>query len=268
MKLAIVGPGRCGKDTAAEWFAQRTILRYWGSCSQVILPEAARRLGLSEAEAWKRRHEDRKFWRELGDEMRKDDPAALARVTLEKGDLCVGVRSHVEMRAVLDQKLVDLTVWIHRPNVPNDPTLEFGRGLADVVIENAGTLTDFHGKLYNLAATLGVLNPMTGRSRQQVLYISGPMSGHDDYNFAGFDRAAMRLRAAGYRVLNPADFGADPRHTWADCLLRDLLVLGQAAGVATLEGWESSQGANREIEFARKQGIPVAPVNFWLNSDG
>lgn len=264
MKLAIIGPGRCGKDTAAEFFADRTLLRYWGSCSQVILPEAAKRLGVSEEQAWAERHEKREFWRALGDEMRKDDPAALARVTLERGDLCVGVRSHVEMRAVIDQGLVDLVVWIHRPGIPNDPTLEFGRGLADVFVENDGTLADFRRKLKKFAATLGVFNVAPVRSESRVLYISGPMSGKPGYNFADFDRTAMRLRAAGYRVLNPADFGADPRHTWGDCLARDLFILGQASGVATLDGWGQSRGATLEIEFAQKAGIPIRPAAEWL----
>lgn len=263
MKLAIVGPGRCGKDTAADWFNANTILRYWGSCSQVILPVAAFRLGISQDEAWANRHKDRAFWRALGDEMRARDPAALARVTLEKGDLVVGVRSHVEMRAVIDQKLVDLVVWVYRPNLPPDPTLEFGRGLADIVIENTTTLGDFHAKLRAFSKTLGVLGDSSGRSAKPVLYVSGPMSGRDDYNFPAFDRAAMRLRSAGYRVLNPADFGADPRHTWADCLSRDLLVLGQAGGVATLDGWEGSRGATLEVEFARKAGIPVKSYEEW-----
>lgn len=265
MKLAIVGPGRCGKDTAAEFFAANTILRYWGSCSQVILPEAAKRLGISEAKAWAERHAHRNFWRALGDEMRADDPAALARVTLKNGDLCVGVRSHIEMRAVIDQKLVDLVVWIHRPKIDSDPTLEFGRGLADVLIENDGTLADFRKKLETFSRTLGILHARPSRSESPVLYLSGPMSGHPDYNFAAFDRQAMRLRAAGYRVLNPADFGADPRHTWGDCLSRDLFVLGQAKGVATLDGWESSRGATLECEFARKAGIPVKPCENWIS---
>src|SRR4051812_42987166 len=83
-----------------------------------------------------------------------------------------------------------------------------------------------------------------------VLYLSGPMSGHDNFNFPAFNAAADALRRLGYPVLNPADFGCHPRHTWADCLQRDLTVMGYADVVVVLPGWQNSKGARLETRVA------------------
>ena len=155
LRLAIVGPGRAGKDACAEWLAANTPLRYTGSCSSVIAPHAARRLGLGVTEAFARRHEDRDLWRAIGDELRRDDPAALARETLRHGELCVGVRARVEIEAVIRERLVDLVLWIDR-DVPPDPTLEFGPEVATVILPNRGTLADLHGRLRALARAWGL----------------------------------------------------------------------------------------------------------------
>ena len=157
LKVGIYGPGRSGKDAAAEWFAANTRLRYWGSTSQVITPHAAKRLGISEREEFRRRHEDRALWRQIGDELREVDPAALARVTLWDGDLNVGVRSLREIAAVRRERLVDVALWIDRPGVPEDPTLEFDESFADVIVPNRWGLPEFHARLANLARAWGVL---------------------------------------------------------------------------------------------------------------
>ena len=156
MKIAIVGRGRAGKDATAAWLSANTTLHYALSTSQVIAPHAAKRLGLSVDEAFRRRHEDRELWRRLGDELRRDDPARLARETLAVGDLCVGVRARVEMEAVISEGLVDLVLWVDR-DVPPDLTLEFDAGLADVILPNHGTVAELHGRLRRLARALGVL---------------------------------------------------------------------------------------------------------------
>jgi hypothetical protein len=151
MKLAIVGPGRSGKDAAAEQLALHGF-RYAFSTSRVIAPYAARRLGLTHEAAFTRRHQDRPLWRQIGDELREHDPAYLARKTLEYGDLCVGVRSLREIAAVRSEGLVDLILWIDR-DVPVDDTLEFGPEVADIIVPNRGTLLDFHIRINRLART-------------------------------------------------------------------------------------------------------------------
>lgn len=155
MKIAIVGPGRSGKDEMAIRLAGTTSLRYSRSTSEVIAPHAAKRLGLSVKEAFRRRHEDRELWYRIGVELRADDPAFLAREVLKDGDIVVGVRDRLELETTCDEGLVDLVVWIDR-DVPPDPTLTYGVDLADIIIPNRWELADFHRRIDRLAATWGV----------------------------------------------------------------------------------------------------------------
>lgn len=157
MKIALCGHGRVGKDEAANWFNANTTIRYSGfSTSMAITPHAAKRLGISEAEAFARRHEDRMLWYELGNELREHDRAFLARQTFEHGDIAVGIRDRQEMLAVLEEGLVDLAIWISR-GVPPDPTLTYGPELCHIIIQNRSDLPEFHAKLHRLSACLGIL---------------------------------------------------------------------------------------------------------------
>ncbi len=83
-----------------------------------------------------------------------------------------------------------------------------------------------------------------------VLYISGPMSGKDDFNFPAFNELARRLRLFGFPVLNPADFGADASLTWAECLKRDLVLVGHCDVLILLPGYADSAGATLEVSTA------------------
>lgn len=90
-----------------------------------------------------------------------------------------------------------------------------------------------------------------------IVYLSGPMSGIEDWNFPAFDAAAKTLREIGYRVINPADFGAHERHTWSDRVARDLSLLPNAGLLVQLPGWESSEGAKLERDVALKFGLSI-----------
>lgn len=95
------------------------------------------------------------------------------------------------------------------------------------------------------------------------IYISGPMTNMPEHNFPAFNDAAQRLNAAGFDVLNPAD-GGHGQMSWADYLRRDLRDVLNARGVAVLPGWESSKGARLEVHVAAELGLPVLPVETWL----
>ena len=82
------------------------------------------------------------------------------------------------------------------------------------------------------------------------------MSGCVDWNFPAFDFAAKELRELGWRVINPADFGAKLGTSWAGNLARDLPLIPCADVVCTLPGWTDSNGATLECTFAFKAGIP------------
>lgn len=96
------------------------------------------------------------------------------------------------------------------------------------------------------------------------VYISGPMSGVEDYNFPAFNSAAAQLRAAGYPVINPADFGVKEGQTWRECLARDIAALVHCDAVATIDGWKKSKGARLEVHIAVELGIEVTDVSELL----
>ena len=93
------------------------------------------------------------------------------------------------------------------------------------------------------------------------VYISGPMTGYEGFNYPAFNRAETWLTDMGYDVLNPA------RHpqqaTWVDYLRLDLADVLRADAVAVLPGWEASRGAALEVHVAHSLGMTVLPIDQW-----
>jgi hypothetical protein len=100
------------------------------------------------------------------------------------------------------------------------------------------------------------------------IYISGPMTGYAEFNFPAFSAAAENLRAAGYTVTSPHEFGeGDPTMAWEDYLRVDLIAMLQGCtAVATLDGWEASRGAQLEVHVAKALSMPVRPAFKWLSA--
>lgn len=82
------------------------------------------------------------------------------------------------------------------------------------------------------------------------IYISGPMTGHDDLNYPAFHAEATRLRATCLDVVNPAEFDFQPGMTWADYMRVDLPQLLSCTGIHLLPGWENSRSARIEYSLA------------------
>ncbi len=95
-------------------------------------------------------------------------------------------------------------------------------------------------------------------SRPKRIYVSGPMTGHADFNFPAFHAAAARLREAGWEVINPAEnFGGRtdlPRETY---LRADVILVAQCEAIAMLPGWQESRGAKLEYLLTRELSLPV-----------
>jgi len=108
------------------------------------------------------------------------------------------------------------------------------------------------------------------------VYIAGPMTGRELYNFPAFDEAADRWRALGHEVTTPADITrgewqrkhwrafdpASDRCEYGDPLLCELFALDLAAvceadEIALLPGYEKSKGARLEIAVAMQLGKPL-----------
>lgn len=97
------------------------------------------------------------------------------------------------------------------------------------------------------------------------IYVSGPMSGYPQNNVPAFNAAAKKLRAKGYKIVNPAELDkGEPCRTWVDCLRRDLKWLVTCDAIATLPRWKKSKGANLEIHVGKELSFPVHPVAYYL----
>ena len=99
------------------------------------------------------------------------------------------------------------------------------------------------------------------------IYISGPISNMQDYNFPAFNAMARDLRADGHDVINPAelDAGKDPASLkWSDCLRRDLSALMLCDTIVMLPGWSESRGAQLEHHVACELGFTVIYPVGWL----
>ena len=103
------------------------------------------------------------------------------------------------------------------------------------------------------------------------IYISGPMSGVEDFNYPAFRDAADWLRSEGHEPVSPAE--SDREHglvpgtdmetfsvtdeARAAYLARDLPILLGCDGVLVLPGWEYSVGASVEVFVASSVRLPV-----------
>lgn len=96
------------------------------------------------------------------------------------------------------------------------------------------------------------------------VFISGPMTGYENFNREAFNGAETALRMAGFSVFNPAWLDFDDFWDYKDIMDIDLEALKHCDYIYQLDGWEQSEGACIEWEYAKKAGIKI--VNHsWLN---
>ena len=90
------------------------------------------------------------------------------------------------------------------------------------------------------------------------VYIAGPMTGIEDYNFPAFHEAAAKWRALGHEVFNPAETdNGDTTNEWEYYMKKDIAMLLQSDAVALLPGWEKSKGATLEVTIATHLGLKI-----------
>lgn len=109
------------------------------------------------AEAHELRHLCRDVWKELIALYNTPDKTTLAREVLSRADVYDGMRCVKEFEA--SRHLFDYIVWVDASaRVPTvDPTLTISRDVADLVIDNNGTLDDLRGAAVRLGERLGVV---------------------------------------------------------------------------------------------------------------
>lgn len=87
------------------------------------------------------------------------------------------------------------------------------------------------------------------------LFISGPMTGYENYNRAKFNAVAEGYKKQGYAVLNPAILpnGLEEKDYMQICIA----MLLCSDEVVFLPGWHNSPGAVAEHSLACKLKIPL-----------
>lgn len=97
----------------------------------------------------------------------------------------------------------------------------------------------------------------------RVVYLAGPYRAktiNEIYeNVQRARKDALRLWKLGYAVICPhmntaLMDGALPDNIWLD---GDLEILHRCDAIYLMEGWESSIGTCKEVEFAKAHNIPV-----------
>ncbi len=96
------------------------------------------------------------------------------------------------------------------------------------------------------------------------VYLSGPMTGIDNYNRQTFNAACDMLRSTGYEVYNPAELNEQNTFpfTWNSCIKKCIVELINCDMIVLLPGWMSSKGARLEVYIAQELGIEQASFDI------
>lgn len=92
------------------------------------------------------------------------------------------------------------------------------------------------------------------------IYISGPMTGIEDFNREAFMKAEWNLMEMGYsqeEIVNPARFPFREDGDYNIMLEICLAMMRDCKTIYMLDGWEESKGACMELGFALAKGMEV-----------
>lgn len=99
-----------------------------------------------------------------------------------------------------------------------------------------------------------------------VLYLGGPMSGYDNFNYAQFNNVAKILRSMGFTVINPAETaGGDQSLPHSKYMEIDLNYIRTVDAVIFLPGWRQSRGAKIEAVVAAAYDKPTFEFRQDMN---
>lgn len=163
--VLILGWARHGKDAAAEFLHDHCGLPFRSSslflAEKVVRRELARHGLVYETldDCYADRVNYRAVWRAIIEEYNRDDPARLAKAILSEARCYVGMRMQREYEA--SRPLFDHVLWIDssKRGLPPEPadSMNIACDPGDMlVIENSGTLAEFHSKLAAWAAVAGL----------------------------------------------------------------------------------------------------------------
>ena len=93
------------------------------------------------------------------------------------------------------------------------------------------------------------------KGREAVIYISGPMTGYEDFNRASFNDAAKTLTGNGFNVLNPATLPNGLTEVQYMSICQPMVMASHC--IYMLTGWSNSPGAKAELALAEKLKLKV-----------
>lgn len=114
------------------------------------------------------------------------------------------------------------------------------------------------------------------------VYLAGPMTGIEDWNFPAFIEGAAQLREAGHEVISPAEHDLElgyvevkhkdgiPHYDITKAFDREVVLAWDCAQIPTcgavvlLPGWDTSEGVARELATAGEHGIQAIPIGQFL----
>lgn len=89
--------------------------------------------------------------------------------------------------------------------------------------------------------------------KKKVVFICGPMTGHENYNRDAFMRKEEELIACGATILSPAMLPDGLEHEQYLSITRGMIRVSDV--ICLLPGWENSSGARQEMVYAMRRGI-------------
>ena len=170
MKLFIVGHGRHGKDTVAEFIRDKYGLTFKSSsffCAEHVVRPFLEEHDItyrSTQECFDDRANHRELWYQAIKRYNKDDVSRLSKAIFNEHDMYVGIRDRTEF---LESKhLADLAIWVDAfERVPAvDPTCKILRSDCDVIFDNNGTEEELLAKVarfFNLITPIKLDNSWT-----------------------------------------------------------------------------------------------------------
>jgi hypothetical protein len=156
VKLFIVGQGRHGKDTVAEFVREHYGLTFESSsmfCAEHVVTPWLEKMGItydSLEECYADRVHHRMDWYEAIRSYNREDESRLSTAIFASYDMYVGIRSRVEFLA--SRHLSDLSIWVEASDrwPAIDPSCKILREDCDIIVDNNGTIEELYGRLARL----------------------------------------------------------------------------------------------------------------------
>lgn len=93
------------------------------------------------------------------------------------------------------------------------------------------------------------------------VYLAGPMTGIEKFNYPAFNDMAERLRDGGIEVFNPAEsFGGDTTREYHEYMRHNIREMLSCRSIAFLPGWQKSRGCKLELAIAEALFLPAVGI--------